>query len=123
MLGNKDSARRAFEEIEQLSPNRREKNDIIRTSLKYCVYLRGLPVESLTEEEQEFMRTMEQVDAWYDAEIAKAEQKAELRGKELQQQEIALRMLRESISLDVIERVTGLSIERLHSLRSQLGNN
>jgi predicted Rossmann fold nucleotide-binding protein DprA/Smf involved in DNA uptake len=85
--------------------------------------LRGLPVESLTEEEQEFMRTMEQVDAWYDAEIAKAEQKAELRGKELQQQEIALRMLRESISLDVIERVTGISIERLQSLRSQLKTN
>jgi predicted Rossmann fold nucleotide-binding protein DprA/Smf involved in DNA uptake len=53
----------------------------------------------------------------------KAEQKAELRGKELQQQEIALRMLRESISLDVIERVTGVSIEQLQSLRSQLENN
>jgi hypothetical protein len=50
----------------------------------------------------------------------KAEQKAELRGKELQQQEIALRMLLESISLDVIERVTGLTIEQLQSLRSQL---
>jgi tetratricopeptide (TPR) repeat protein len=123
MLGDKDSARRAFGEIEQLSPSRREKNDIIRTSLKYCVYLRGLPTESLTEEEQDFMRTMEQVDAWYDAEMAKAEQKAELRGKELQQQEIALRMLRESISLDVIERITGLAIEQLQSLRSQLENN
>jgi predicted Rossmann fold nucleotide-binding protein DprA/Smf involved in DNA uptake len=53
----------------------------------------------------------------------KAEQKAELRGKELQQQEIALRLLRESISLDVIERVTGLTIEQLQSLRSQLENN
>jgi hypothetical protein len=79
MLGDKDSARRAFGEIEQLSPNRREKNDTIKTSLKYCVYLQGFPVESLTEEEQEFMKTMEQVDAWYDAEIAKAEQKAQER--------------------------------------------
>jgi hypothetical protein len=119
MLGDKDSARRAFGEIEQLSPNRREKNDIIKTSLKYCVYLRGLPTESLTEEEQDFMRTMEQVDAWLKAEIAEAEQKA----KQANQQEIALRMLQENIPLDVIARITQLKIELLQSLRSQLENN
>ena len=68
MLGDKESARKAFGEIEQLSPERREKNDIIKTSLKYCVYLKGLPTESLTEEEQEFMKTMQDVDAWYEAE-------------------------------------------------------
>jgi antitoxin component of RelBE/YafQ-DinJ toxin-antitoxin module len=119
MLGDKDTARRAFGEIERLSPERREKNDIIRTSLKYCVYLRGLPTESLTAEEREFMRTMEQVDAWYDAEIAKAEQKAQ----ERKQQEIALRMFRENISLDVIERVTGLTIEQLQAIQSQLETN
>jgi hypothetical protein len=127
MLGDKDSARRAFGEIEQLSPNRREKNDIIRTSLKYCVYLRGLPTESLTEEEQDFMRTMEQVDAWFDAEIAEAEKKAqergEERGEERKQQEIALRMLKENIPLDVITRITQLTIEQLQILQSQPGNN
>jgi hypothetical protein len=131
MLGDKDSARRAFGEIEQLSPARREKRDIIRTSLKYCVYLRGLPTESLSEEEQEFMRTMEQVDAWFEAEIAEAEQKAqergevrgEIRGEERKQQEIALRMFRENIPVDVIERVTGLTIEQLQMIRSQTGNN
>jgi antitoxin component of RelBE/YafQ-DinJ toxin-antitoxin module len=115
MLGDKDSARRAFGEIEQLSPSRREKNDIIRTSLKYCVYLRGLPTESLTEEEQEFMRTMEQVDAWFDAEIAEAQEKT--------QQEIALKMLRKNMPLETIAELTELSIEQLKSLRSQLENN
>jgi hypothetical protein len=119
MLGDKNSARRAFGEIEQLSPNRREKNDIIKTSLKYCVYLRGLPPESLTEEEQEFMKTMEQVDAWYDAEIAQAEQKA----KQENQQEIALRMLRKNMPLEAIAELTELSIEQLQSLQSQPGNN
>jgi antitoxin component of RelBE/YafQ-DinJ toxin-antitoxin module len=126
MLGDKDSARQAFGKIEQLSPSRREKNDIIRTSLKYCVYLRGLPTESLTEEEREFMRTMEQVDAWFDAEIAEAEQKAAQKAaqkaKQENQQDIALKMLGENIPLDVIERVTGLTIEQLQSLRSQLEN-
>jgi hypothetical protein len=115
MLGDKDSARRAFGEIEQLSPNRREKNDIIRTSLKYCVYLRGLPTESLTEEEQDFMRTMEQVDAWLEAEIAEAQER--------KQQEIALNLLRENVPLEIISRTTGITIEQLKSLRSQLQNN
>jgi antitoxin component of RelBE/YafQ-DinJ toxin-antitoxin module len=111
MLGNKDSARRAFGEIEQLSSNRREKNDIIKTSLKYCVYLRGLPVESLTEEEQEFMRTMEQVDAWLEAEIAEAQER--------KQQEIALNLLKENVPLEIISRTTGIAIEQLQSLRSR----
>jgi hypothetical protein len=115
MLGDKNSARRAFGEIEQLSPNRREKNDIIKTSLKYCVYLRGLPTESLTEEEQDFMRTMEQVDAWLEAEIAEAQER--------KQQEIALKMLRKNMPLETIAELTELSIEQLQSLQSQPGNN
>ena len=80
LLGNKDSARRAFGGIEQLSP-RREKNDTIRASLKYCVYLQDLPANSLSAEEQEFMRTMAEIDAWYDAEMDKAESKGKLEGK------------------------------------------
>jgi predicted transposase/invertase (TIGR01784 family) len=86
-----------------------------------------LPTESLTEEEQEFMRTMEQVDAWLDAEIAEAEQKAqergEVRGEQRKQQEIASNLLRKNISLEVIAEATGLTIDRLQLLRAQLGNN
>jgi predicted transposase/invertase (TIGR01784 family) len=63
------------------------------------------------------MRTMADVDAWYEAEIAKAEQKATQKAKQENQQEIALKMLRENIPVDVIERVTGLTIEQLQSLR------
>ncbi len=122
MLGDKDSARRAFGEIEQLSPARREKNDIIKTSLKYCIYLRGLPTESLTEEEQEFMRTMAQVDAWFEAEIAEAEQKATQKARQENQQEIALKMLRKNMPLETIAELTELSIEQLQTLRSNLFN-
>jgi antitoxin component of RelBE/YafQ-DinJ toxin-antitoxin module len=114
MLGDKESARKAFGEIEQLSPARREKNDIIKTSLKYCVYLKGLPVESLTQEEQEFMQTMADVDAWYEAEIAQAEQKA----KQENQQQIAIKMLHENIPIETIARITELSLEQIQQLRS-----
>jgi hypothetical protein len=81
MLGNKESAQRAFQQIEQLSPERREKNDTIRAGLKYCVYLKDLPVDSLNEEERDFMKTMAEIDAWYDAEMDKAEQRGKLEGK------------------------------------------
>ncbi len=79
MLGDREAARKAFESIEQLPSDRREKNDTIRASLKYCVYLRELPTESLTEEEREFMKTMEQIDAWYEAELTKATLKGEIK--------------------------------------------
>jgi hypothetical protein len=72
--------------------------------------LRGLPAESFTEEEQEFMKTMADVDAWYEAEIAKAEQR--------KQQEIAANLLRKNIPLDTISEATGLTIEQLQKLRS-----
>jgi hypothetical protein len=81
LLGNKQSAQRAFSEIKQLAPERREKNDTIRASLKYCVYLKELPTDSLTNEEQELMRTMAEIDAWYEAEINKAKNEGELQGQ------------------------------------------
>jgi predicted transposase/invertase (TIGR01784 family) len=120
MLGDKKSARKAFGEIEQLSPERREKNDIIKTSLKYCVYLKGLPTESLTQEEQDFMRTMEEVDAWYEEQIAEAEQKAEQKAERRKQQEIAIKMLRENIPVETIARITELSLEQIQQLRPNL---
>jgi hypothetical protein len=49
-------------------------------------------------------------------------QAAKEEGEQQKQQEIALKMLRENIPFDVIERVTGLSIDRLQKLRSQLEN-
>jgi Domain of unknown function (DUF4351) len=120
MLGNKESARRAFRAIEQLSPDRREKNDTIKTSLKYCVYLKELPRESLTVEEQEFMRTMEQIDAWYEAEIDKAQQDGGLK----QAQSLVLRQLNRrlgnSVSLEVEARVKALSLVRLDELGEAL---
>ncbi len=73
------------------------------------------------------MRTMEQVDAWYDAEIAEAEQragqKAAQKAKQESQQEIALKMLRKNMPLETIAELTELSIEQLQFLRSQPENN
>jgi hypothetical protein len=81
MLGDKESAKIAFQSIKQLSPDRREKNDIISACVKYCVYLRDISIDNLTPEEKDFMRTMAEIDAWYEAEMDKAELKGKLEGK------------------------------------------
>jgi hypothetical protein len=121
MLGAKDSARWAFGRIGQLPSTRREKHDIISTSLKYCVYLKGLPTEALTQEEQEFMRTMEEVDAWYETELNRVRLEGAIEGaiegEQRQQQTIALNLLRENIPMEIVSRTTGLTIEQLQQLR------
>ncbi|PSB03483.1 cytosolic protein [Merismopedia glauca] len=50
---------------------------------------------------------------------AKGEAKGEARGEERQKQAIALKMLQENIPLDIIARITELTIEQLQQLRSQ----
>jgi hypothetical protein len=81
MLGNRQTAQTAFDSIRQLSPQRREKNDIISACIKYCVYLKDIPADTLTPEDKDFMRTMAEIDAWYEAEMNKARLEGELKGK------------------------------------------
>jgi hypothetical protein len=106
MLGNKESARIAFESIKQLAPNRREKNDIIAACIKYCVYLRGIPTNNLTPEDEDFMRTMAEIDAWYENEINNAklegEQKGEQKGKLEGKIESAITLMRVKFGSDIL---------------------
>jgi hypothetical protein len=114
MLGNRESARRAFRAIEQLSsPARTGRNDIMAACLKYCVYLKDIATESLTPEESEFMKTMEEIDVWYEAQM----NQAKLEGEQIQKQTIAFNLLRENVPLETISRTTGLTIEQLHQLQ------
>jgi hypothetical protein len=119
MLGNRESARKAFRSIDQLSsPDRTGKNDIMAACLKYCVYLKDLATESLTPEESEFMKTMEEIDIWYETQMNQAELKGVLQGEQRQKQSIALKMLVKNIPLETISEVTGLSIDQLQQLQS-----
>jgi hypothetical protein len=117
MLGSRESARKAFRGIDQLAtPDRTGKNDIMAACLKYCVYLKDLAVDSLTTEESEFMKTMEEIDVWYEAQMNQAKLEGALEEKQRQQQAIALNMIQENISLEVIARITGLTIKQLQQL-------
>jgi predicted transposase YdaD len=79
-----------------------------------------LPTESLTQEEQDFMRTMEEVDAWYEAEMNRAKLEGAIEEKQRQQQTIATKMLRENISVETIARITELSLEQIQQLGANL---
>jgi hypothetical protein len=123
MLGNRESARRAFRGIDQLSsPERTARNDIMAACLKYCVYLKDLAADSLTPEESEFMKTMEEIDVWYEAQIDRAKLEGKLEGEQRQKQAIALKMLGKNIPLETISEVTGLTIEQLQQLQTEQEN-
>jgi hypothetical protein len=123
MLGNRESARRAFRGIDQLvTPDRTGKNDIMAACLKYCVYLKDLAADSLTTEESEFMKTMEEIDVWYETQMNQAKLEGALEEKQRQQQATALNMLQENIPLEVIARITGLTIDRLQQLQASQEN-
>jgi hypothetical protein len=123
MLGNRESAQKAFRSIDQLAtPDRTGKNDIMAACLKYCVYLKDLAADSLTTEESEFMKTMEEIDVWYEAQMSNAELKGKLEGEQLQKQSIALKMLGKNIPLETIAEVTGLTISQLQQMQSSPKN-
>ena len=109
MLGDREAARKAFGDIDRLSPSRREKNDIIRACVKYCVYLKDIPTDSLTTEEQDFMKTMAEVDAWYETEISNAE----LRGKLLGKLKSASTIVRAKFGAEGLTPQVAIELERL----------
>lgn len=64
------------------------------------------------------MRTMAQIDTWYETEI----NQAKLEGEERRNQEIVLNMLRKNVPLETISEYTGLTtgeVERLSLLPAE----
>jgi RNase H-fold protein (predicted Holliday junction resolvase) len=62
------------------------------------------------------MKTMDEIDAWYEAQMNQARLKGEQLGEQRQQQAIAaiaLNLIRENVPLEVVSRTTGLTIAQL----------
>jgi hypothetical protein len=62
------------------------------------------------------MRTLAEIDTWYETEISQAVLQGEARGEERRNQTIALEMLRENIPLETIVKITGLTTQQLAKL-------
>jgi predicted transposase/invertase (TIGR01784 family) len=114
ILGKEGVQRRAIEEVAQLPnghPYRQNTLDLLG-NLKVTLEARTI----IQPEDRDLIM---QLSPLYLEQLQAAKQE----GKQEDRQEIALKMLRENIPLEVIARITELSIERLQSLQSQLKTN
>lgn len=91
----------------------------MRICKQYSVYLEELSTtRPLTPEEQDLMRTMPEINAWYETEM----HNAELKGEERNSRAIVLNMRRRNLPVETIAEYTGLTIgevERLLSLPTE----
>jgi competence CoiA-like predicted nuclease len=125
MLSSSQSCQQAFSAIEQLSGSRRERNDILRVCAQYTAYLRERNPLELTNEENAIMKTLEQIDAFFDVEIPAAEE----RGLKLGEQQgkfqtvsllVRSRFGKQSEVETVVERMAVLTSEQLDAIATEI---
>jgi predicted transposase YdaD len=115
-----------------LPVTKRERNDIIEVCIKHFKYLSEKSSASgLTQEEEDFMKTMQEIDTLYRAEMNRARLEGQLAGRlegeregELKgQQELVLRQLTRrvgNVSIELATKVRALPIERLEEFGEAL---
>jgi hypothetical protein len=118
ILGKDGVQRRAIEEVNELPKGHPYRQNTLELLGNLKVTLESQ--ETIQPEDRDLIM---QLSPLYLENIQAAKQEGKLEGEHQKQQEIALKMLGENISFDVIERITGVSIEQLQSLRSQLETN
>jgi len=129
-LGKDKILTQAFANISQLPPTRRERNDILEVCIKHFKYLSEKSSTGLTQAEDDFMKTMQEIDALYKAEMDRArlegrqlgEQRGEQLGK-MREQTLILRLLKRrlgNVSNDLEAQIGSLPIDRLEELGEAL---
>jgi hypothetical protein len=70
-LGKDEILSEAFSGIRSLPETKRERNDIVEVCIKHFKYLIEKSVTDLSEEEGNFMKTMQEIDILYQAEMGR----------------------------------------------------
>ena len=112
-LGKDRILTKAFADIRDLPETKRERNDIVEVCVKHFKYLTEKP--SLSEEEADFMKTMQEIDTIYQSEMNRVRLEGECR--------IVLRQLCRqvgNVSIDLQERIKALPLEQLEVLGDDL---
>jgi predicted transposase YdaD len=103
---------------------KRERNDIVEVCIKHFKYLSEKSSASgLTQEEEDFMKTMQEIDTLYRAEMNRARLEGQRAGRLEGQQELVLRQLTRrvgNLSIDLETRVRALPLARLEALGEAL---
>jgi Domain of unknown function (DUF4351) len=122
-LGKDKILTQAFANISELPPTRRERNDILEVCIKHFKYLSEKSATGLTPEEEDFMKTMEEIDTLYKSEMNRARLEGEQRGEVKQGQTLILRQLTRrvgNLSIETQTRVKDLPLDRLEELGEAL---
>jgi Domain of unknown function (DUF4351) len=122
-LGKDKILTQAFAKIGELPPTRRERNDILEVCIKHFKYLSEKSATGLTPEEEDFMKTMEEIDTLYKSEM----NRSRLDGKcELILRQLTRRVGNLSIAdadgkpFETQTRVKALPLDRLEELGEAL---
>lgn len=114
-LGRSQILAKAFDNIQELPETRRERNDIVEVCIKHFKYLAEKLPSNLSDEEEDFMKTMEEIDIMYRSEMnrARLEQGHTILFRQLVRQIGGL-------SVDLQEKVKSLPLEKLETLCEDL---
>jgi hypothetical protein len=118
-LGESTILTKAFTNIRELPETKRERNDIVGVCIKHFKYLTEKSSTGLSNEEAEFMKTMQEIDTIYRAEMSQAR----LEGRQEERSALIIRQLNRrvgSLSIDLQERVKALRLEPLGLLGEDL---
>jgi Domain of unknown function (DUF4351) len=130
-LGKDKILSEAFTGIRSLPETKRERNDIVEVCIKHFKYLVEKSVTDLSEEEGNFMKTMQEIDILYQAEMSRVRseglQEGQKEGRQEGRQEqgaaMSLRLLNRRvgpIAIDLQEKVKALPLEQLDLLGEDL---
>ncbi len=128
-LGKEQILTKAFADIRDLPGTKRERNAIVEVCVKHFKYLAEKP--SLSEEEADFMRTMQEIDTIYQSEMSrvrlegewKGRQEGILEGRQEQGYKFVFRQLGRrvgNVSIDLQEKIKALPLEQLEILGDDL---
>jgi Domain of unknown function (DUF4351) len=118
-LGKDKILTQAFANISELPPTRRERNDILEVCIKHFKYLSEKSTTGLTPEEEDFMKTMQEIDTLYQSEMNRARLEGEQRGEV----KFAIRLLKRRVGelpTELAARIDRLSLTQLEALGEAL---
>ncbi len=118
ILGRDGVQRRAIEEVNELPKGHPYRQNTLELLSNLKVTLENQ--ETIQPEDRDLIM---QLSPLYLEQIQAAKQEGKQEGKQENQQEIARNLLGENVPLEIISRTTGITIEQLQSLQSQLQDN
>jgi hypothetical protein len=118
-LGKDEILAKAFDNIRSLPETKRERNDIVGVCIRHFKYLTEKLSTGLSNEEAEFMKTMQEIETIYRTEMSQARQEGQQEGRST----LVLRQLNQrvgNLSIDLQTQVESLPLEQLGQLGEDL---